>query len=122
MKNRYFYEDKLSNEMLELKRKRQGCEHNNLTKSQLDTCLYIKKNGISTSGKQKYYCKMCGATLCVGEKSNRMAWKDIKKIFILEQQEGLSIRKIAKRLGYSPSTIHENKKYWENLTNYPINN
>lgn len=105
MKQKEFYTRNLTKEQLDLKRNRENCEHE------------LKKNGTSSSGNQKYYCKKCGATLCYPEKSNRMTWKEIKQIFILEQRENLSIRKIAKCLGYSPSTILENKNYWNSVCN-----
>lgn len=103
MKQKEFYTRNLTKEQLDLKRNRDNCDHE------------LKKNGLSSSGKQKYYCKKCGATLCPVEFSNRMKWKEIKQIFILEQRENLSIRKIAKCLGYSPSTILENKNYWDSV-------
>lgn len=108
MKHGGFYKRNVNKEQLKIKLTREQCKQNFLTEEDVSSCGYIKKNGLSSSGKQKYYCKACGATISVGEGSNRMSYKEIKQIFILKQRENLSLRKIAKRLGYSHSTIIEN--------------
>lgn len=116
MRNKGFYERNLTLEELALRRNRENCDHNYLySQSEFDNCKFLKRNGLSTSGKQKYFCKLCGATITLGANETRMTWKEIKRIFYLEQIEGLSIRQIAKELGYSPSTICENKKIWQSI-------
>ena len=95
------------------KSKRLQCKHRFLSQKEYSSCEYIKKNGLSNSGKQKYHCKLCGATICEIGLSNRMKYSEIKQMYALKNRENLSFREIARRLGYSHSTIIENKKYWD---------